>query len=142
MSLTITRLTAETLTPHFLTTLAALSEPNLSVAEALPLLAERDEQGTITFIALRNDVVVGTVSLFVEVKFLHAGGLVGHIEDLAVHPDAQGQGIGRALMEHVKQLAIDRGCYKIILSSNEGNTAFYEKFGFHRHEIEMRFDCL
>jgi ribosomal protein S18 acetylase RimI-like enzyme len=50
--------------------------------------------------------------------------------DIVVHPDLQGQGLGKALVEKLKELSA--GHAKIILYANPGKEAFYRKFGFRR----------
>jgi ribosomal protein S18 acetylase RimI-like enzyme len=50
--------------------------------------------------------------------------------DIVVHPDCQGQGLGKALVEKLKELSA--GHAKIILYANPGKEAFYRKFGFRR----------
>lgn len=52
---------------------------------------------------------------------------------IAVHPDRQRSGIGRDLMEAVKELAAERGIRKLrlrVLSSNLTAMSFYRKCGF------------
>jgi GNAT superfamily N-acetyltransferase len=54
------------------------------------------------------------------------------LEDLFVEPEHRGAGMGRALLRHLGQLAIDRG-YNVIewrvLDWNEPAIRFYEKLG-------------
>ena len=38
--------------------------------------------------------IVGSTTLLIESKFIHQGGLVGHIEDVSVDKDFQGKKIG------------------------------------------------
>jgi len=128
------------LTNGFLEVLSALSEVNLSPTEAGEVLRERLRTGIQTFVALAGNRVVGTASLLMEKKFIHGGSYVGHIEDVAVHPNYQGLGIGKALIRRIQQEARKVGCYKVILNCKEHNVAFYEHLGFRRNEIEMRFD--
>lgn len=82
--------------------------------------------------------VVGCLTVFIEQKFIHSCGRVAHIEDVAVHADAQHHGIATKLMEHAKEVAKSFGCYKIILDCSEENVGFYEKLGYHRKEVQMR----
>ncbi|KAF2848127.1 acetyltransferas-like protein [Plenodomus tracheiphilus IPT5] len=59
---------------------------------------------------------------------------------VTVLPEAQGKGVGRALMEEVLQMADREGvpCY-LESSRNEPNVAIYEKFGFKLvREMECR----
>src|SRR5947209_7904113 len=124
----------------FLETLAHLAEINLSVEEAKAIFRTRLGMGIRTYVALDQEKVVGTISLLVEQKFIHGGGHVGHIEDVAVHPAYVGQGIGSALVRHVIEQARKWGCYKLILSCFEDRVAFYERLGFRRYEVGMRLD--
>ncbi len=96
--------------------------------------------GVRVFIARRAGIAVGTCTLFVLPLLAHAGAPEAIAEDVAVHPDAQGQGIGRALMQHAMDLAQEAGCYKLALSSNQRREqahAFYERLGFARHGVSF-----
>ena len=55
------------------------------------------------------------------------------LEDLFVHADARGKGVGRALVEAVIAAARERGCRRVELDANEDNApalALYRSFGF------------
>lgn len=101
---------------------------------------ERIARGVMTFVALIDDKVVGTASLFVEPKFIHDGGLVGHIEDVAVLPEFQGMGVGQNLVEHCVEQARLAGCYKVILDCKHDLIPFYEQSGFKVSGYQMRLD--
>jgi ribosomal protein S18 acetylase RimI-like enzyme len=63
------------------------------------------------------------------------------VETLVVEADARGQGIGRALMEHVQTWAVARGLSEVQLAVHEFNTdarAFYEKLGYETVERRLR----
>lgn len=93
------------------------------------------------FIAATNEgKVVGATTLLIEQKFIHGCGLVGHMEDVIVHENFRGQGIANRLIEKAINVAREAGCYKVILNCKENLVPFYEKFGFKKHEIEMRLD--
>lgn len=94
----------------------------------------------LIFVAEEHGKIVGTLTLFIERKFIHRGGLVGHIEDVVVRSGWQGRGIGRKLVEHALDVAKQAGCYKVILDCNESNAPFYEKLGFRKYEVCMRYD--
>lgn len=79
---------------------------------------------------------LGTLTWFVLPLLAHGAQPEALVEDVAVHPEAQGRGIGRALMARAMALARDRGCYKLALSSNARRReahAFYERLGFQQH---------
>jgi ribosomal protein S18 acetylase RimI-like enzyme len=51
-----------------------------------------------------------------------------YICDVAVHPDHQGSGLGKAIVNRLKELS--SGHKKIILYANPGKEGFYKKLGF------------
>lgn len=55
------------------------------------------------------------------------------IKDVVVHPDFQGKGIGRLIMEKIMAYICRTGAPNayVGLMSTPGKEAFYEKFGFH-----------
>lgn len=55
-------------------------------------------------------VAAGTI--FVERKFVHKNGLVGHIEDIAVDGNQQGKKLGLRIIQALKYIGAQRGCYK------------------------------
>lgn len=59
---------------------------------------------------------MGTGSLIVERKFIHALGLVGHIEDIAVAQDQQGKKLGLRIIQTLDYVAERVGCYKVFFS--------------------------
>ncbi len=62
--------------------------------------------------------------------FLARRGL--YLEDLFVVPEARGRGIGKALIRHGAQLAVQRGCGRYewaVLDWNEPAIDFYESIG-------------
>jgi glucosamine-phosphate N-acetyltransferase len=128
------------LTHGFLESLAALAEVNLTGEQAAEVFRARMRAGTRTYVACVGDHVIGTASLVVEQKFIHKGGKVGHIEDVAVHPDCRHLRVGSALVRHATQQARKLGCYKVILSCFERLVPFYQGLGYHKHDVGMRID--
>jgi len=84
--------------------------------------------------------IVGTTTLLIEPKFIHKGGLVGHIEDVVVDKNFEGQKIGEKIMKYILEFAKNRGCYKTILDCTDDVKPFYEKLGFKHIANELRFD--
>lgn len=83
----------------------------------------------------RRIVACGT--LMVECKFIHACGLVGHVEDVAVLASEQGKRLGRVVMKTLEGLARRLGCYKTTLASSPHNQPFYERCGYKQTSLEM-----
>jgi glucosamine-phosphate N-acetyltransferase len=136
----IREMTGPDLAHGFLEALAALAEVNLSFEEAAEVFRARLRAGTRTYVACAGDHVIATASLVVEQKFIHKGGKIGHIEDVAVHPDCRHLRVGSALVRHAVEQARKLGCYKVILSCYERLAPFYEGLGFRRHDLGMRID--
>lgn len=123
----------------FVETLSSISPVTLQPMDLLGIYWERQAAWT-TFVAEIDGKVVGTASLHIERKFYHNGKGVAHIEDVAVHPDHRGNGLGRALVINLEGLARRKNCYKVVLDCSEKNFGFYEKLGYRKHEQQMRKD--
>jgi len=94
----------------------------------------------IIHVAVDNSKIIGSITLFIEQKFVHDGGLAGHIEDVVVRKDYEGKGIGLKLVRSMLERAKEKNCYKTILDCNDNVKQFYEKIGF-KHDINcMRYD--
>lgn len=76
----------------------------------------------IVFVDAEKDQIIACGTIFVELKFLRDNGIVGHIEDIVVHKDGQGKGLGKRVIEVLTAIGRARGCYKIILDCSEHNT--------------------
>lgn len=124
----------------FLECLAAFSPLEMTEEAAIAVFQHRLRARISTFVALEHDRVIGTASLFIEPKFLHNGGRVGHIEDVAVHPDLQGRGIGGQIVRHLIEICREHGCYKVILDCAETLIPYYERLGFRLWSHAMRMD--
>lgn len=60
-----------------------------------------------------------------------------YLEDLFVIPTARGKGVGRALLAHLAQLAVARGCGRVewaVLDWNRPAIGFYESLGARPNE--------
>ena len=58
-----------------------------------------------------------------------------YVEELAVHPEMQGQGIGAFLLEQIEHLARVRGCTHLVLEvaeNNENALKFYRTRNFYK----------
>jgi GNAT superfamily N-acetyltransferase len=95
------------------------------------------------FVAEQDGEVVGTFALLIMDNLANGGVPSGIVEDVAVLPELQGQGIGKAMMRFAMERCRRDGCYKMMLSSNQIRTEahrFYEALGFTRHGFSYRVD--
>ena len=78
--------------------------------------------------------VVGMVSLLFSISTAE-GGRVAWLEDMVVHPDYRGQGLGEQLLRHALAEARSLGCTRVTLLTDGDNFAamrFYQRAGFTR----------
>jgi glucosamine-phosphate N-acetyltransferase len=47
------------------------------------------------------------------------------------------KGFAKGVLKHLREIAINKNCYKIILDCNEHLVSFYEKSGFSKKGIQM-----
>lgn len=109
----------------------------LSIEQAKAILERIHQYPNYQFyVAELNGVVVGTFALLIMDNLLHLGCPSGIVEAVAVAPEAQGQGIGKAMMQFALEQCRRARCYKLALSTNLKRIhahAFYESLGFTKH---------
>jgi glucosamine-phosphate N-acetyltransferase len=138
----IRELRKEDLWNGFLTTLDSLrqaSDIDQNKAEEIFEKINSNPDHVIV-VAELDGKIVGSTTLLIETKFIHGGGLVGHIEDVVVDKNFQGQKIGEKIMKYLLEFAKNRGCYKTILDCTDDVKPFYEKLGFKHIANELRCD--
>ena len=89
----------------------------------------------IIHVATDGKKIVGTTTLFIEQKFIHNGGLVGHIEDVVVRKDCEGKGIGIKLIMSMLERAKEKNCYKTILDCKDDVKQFYERIDSNMNQM-------
>ncbi|KAG0420601.1 Glucosamine 6-phosphate N-acetyltransferase 1 [Dictyocoela roeselum] len=83
--------------------------------------------------------VIGTGAIFFEHKFIRNLDLKGYIEDIVVCKKYRGMKIGTRIVKSLKNIGIERMCYKIVLSCDYKNIGFYEECGFEKKEALMAY---
>lgn len=84
-----------------------------------------------------EEILVGTVSLIIEQKFINNCAVYAHIEDVVINPAYRGKGIGQKMIDTVITHCREAGIYKIILNCNEELKKFYSKNDFNDVGIQM-----
>jgi glucosamine-phosphate N-acetyltransferase len=119
----------------FLEVLENLLSPNLDNTSAKNILRKKIISNPLHKIFVAHDElnnkIVGTITLFIEPKFINKGMQVGYIEDVSVKKGYEGLGIGFKLVNYATNYAISKEqCKKILLYCSQKNMLFYEKLGF------------
>lgn len=93
-----------------------------------------------TFVADINGNVVGFATTVESLAIDHPNGYI-KMNGLAVLPEYQHRGIGKALMERVEELAKERGASAVGLASGFQRTGaheFYERLGYRKTSFYFR----
>ena len=88
------------------------------------------------YVAELEGKVIGAFALLIMDNLAHLGAPSGVVEDVVVHPEWRGRGIGKAMMQFAMEQCAKAGCYKLTLSSNlkrESAHKFYKSLDFERH---------
>jgi ribosomal protein S18 acetylase RimI-like enzyme len=109
--------------------------PNVETYERnLISYVSQDNLVAVVIEDLKGDVI-GFGSLLLEKKL--RGGVLGHVEDIVIAESHSGAGVGKHLVNHIVDLAVQRDCYKVTLSCSADNQKFYEKCGFNQNGSAM-----
>jgi ribosomal protein S18 acetylase RimI-like enzyme len=88
------------------------------------------------YVSVAGGKVVGAFALLVMDNIGHQGTPSGVVEDVIVHEDWRGRGVGRMMMEEAMSMCAAKCCYKLALTSNKNRHnahRFYETLGFDLH---------
>ena len=94
----------------------------------------------IIAVAENEGKIIGSATLLLEQKFIHKGGIIGHIEDVVVDKNYQGKKVGEKIIKYLLEKSKNKGCYKTILDCSDDVKPFYEKLGFKHNANALRFD--
>jgi len=100
------------------------NDPRKDIARKLTVQPE------LFLVGVASDAVVGSVMAGYE-------GHRGWVNYLAVAPERQREGLGRALMQEVEKRLLERGCPKLnvqVRASNAEAMAFYRRLGYAQDE--------
>lgn len=102
----------------------------------LRMLLKQPALGRI-YCATEQQAVVGMVSILFTVSTAE-GGRAAWLEDMIVHPERRGQGVGERLLQEAIRRARAAGCTRLTLltdASNHSAMRFYRRAGFVRSQM-------
>jgi GNAT superfamily N-acetyltransferase len=119
-------------------------QPHSGVFHPKPVSEILAESSNTILIACDGDEVIGYAWIKLqdrpETITTHANHWL-NIEHIAVRPDAQGKGVGAALMRRAKEVAREQGIHQLTLTSWSFNTKahrFFASHGFEPYHIAFR----
>ena len=86
-------------------------------------------------VAVTDDTIVSTCVLNIIPNLTHNQKPYAFIENVVTHPAHRGKGYATQILNYAKELAVNDGCYKIMLmtgSKKDTILNFYEQAGYNR----------
>lgn len=87
-------------------------------------------------VAEHHGLIVGIGTIFFYERL--RGGSVAIIEDIAIHENERGGGLGRMIVEKLLDFAKTNNCFKVTLVCSDKNIGFYTKIGFKEDYKSMK----
>ncbi len=81
--------------------------------------------------------IVGSGTIIIEPKIIRGARSVGHIEDIVVKSSWRGKKISQSILNKLKDFALKKNCYKIILDCDESVCPVYKSNGFEVKGVQM-----
>jgi GNAT superfamily N-acetyltransferase len=92
-----------------------------------------DHDGVTVFVSENEGKIVATCMLITAPNLLRSGRGHAFLENVVTHPQFQGRGHGRAVLEAALSDAWGKGCYHVLLQTGRKDPRvhyFYERCGF------------
>lgn len=90
-------------------------------------LADADDSHTVLVAEDEEGKVAGYVSVH-WLPYLMLAGPEGYVSELFVREDARGKGVGATLMGDIKELAVAKGCSRLMLLNNRERDSYERDF--------------
>ena len=85
----------------------------------------------------KDNILIGTGTIFIENKLTHGGCKMGHIENILIDEKERGNGYGKLLVNELLKIGNERECYRVDLNCNAELEDFYKKSGLAQNGIHM-----
>lgn len=111
--------------------------------ELRQLISELSKNNTVMIGIYKQSKLIGIANLQIveKVHYQDKKPLLlktAQIDNVIIHKNYRGQGLGKCLIQNVCDIARKSGCFSASLYCNNYNVAFYEKCGFRHSSNQMR----
>jgi len=96
---------------------------------AFNIILEKIRNYSEIWVVEEDGNLIGSGKIIFEDKFIYNISCVGHIEEIIVSEKHRNKGIGKKIIDKLKESAKNRGCYKVILVCSDDVVDFYLKCG-------------
>jgi len=93
--------------------------------------------GNFVYVIELDNRIVASLKMVIELKCHNNYGKVAHIEDVVVHSEHRGKGLGKLLVNFALEISKVKECYKAVLCCNREYESYYKSLGFRQKGIEM-----
>lgn len=85
----------------------------------------------------KNNEIIGTGTLYIEKKLTYNISKMGHIENIFIDKNHQGNGYGEKIVKKLLEYAKNKKCYRVDLTCIEELIPFYNKNNFTKKNVSM-----
>ena len=87
-----------------------------------------------------NGEIIGCANLHIQKKLIRDGGVAGFVEEVVIREKYRNNNLGTLLIQKIIGKSKELNCYKIVLSCFPERISFYERNGFFKESINMRYN--
>ena len=140
MNYEIKELSEELINESFFETCSNLRNIDKSIDDTKKLFSKmKNDSNSITLVVVENNnIVIWSISLLIEQKFLMWHAKWWHLEDVVVRKGHEWKWIWKAMVDEITKIAKDKWCEVIMLSFNSKYIKFYEKCGYKINSNSMK----
>lgn len=109
------------------------AQPNEALPKHLLLLADENPDLIAVYLQYSESFLLKVDNQILGVCLIQQKEQIGEIMNIAIEPAFQGQGLGKALLQHVIRCAREQGLQRLLIktgNSGIGQIALYQQQGF------------
>ena len=96
-----------------------------------------DDPNHHIIVGIENNMIISSCVLMIIPNLTQNQRPYALVENVITHPECRNKGYATQILDYAKKLAVDKGCYKIMLmtgSKEDTILNFYERAGYNRND--------